>query len=427
MTTVFLSTNPPFVSHAVPKDTVLLVFDSNLRGYKNAIAWLSKHPEAANVCRLVVPYSRNHADLGDYLVASSQEALAGDATKFPPGSTFSVSQVSRISSCSETWPFKSQSRLVDFQNAVSHLEDRILLRHPISGLSKLQEYMLCNKNQPENVLVAMCSAYFSIGMAHIKKQLAMLHQGNLPYMAHGNIDCLPMALLNGSFPVSVKDVCAMIRSYVDFRTFPLEGSIQPSAIGHTFVPCVMGGWEEAHTKDSNSNIVGLPYSVTKEEFAASNPGTDMSCAWKETFFSWKAKSLPVKVCWDPVFDGMTFNTPVSYMCYFMSQTLAIAIKNKWLDLRGQEEKCDMEREFMRKIFYGRRITDLDGSEIRYFVDECLRDKRSRIHEDFNGLEYLLDLPVRNLDADFINHKRVPNTPPSPSDLWIQMIDAYNDS
>jgi hypothetical protein len=393
--------------------TKILVFDSTLQGYNEAVKWLKNQPKDSIVHRLIIPFSNDGInDAGDYLCSNKEGGrdIFGTAIHFDKEHVFEIKQISFESETNEKWPFKSKNRMVDFEQAAKWLESRLLLRNPTTGLSVVQTYYNSLGDEEEEVKLLLCVHKFKLGAAKLKKHLLMCGPLLLGY---------PSVLLHGPFPLGVNEIKQGMMEFIDKRRSIDWDLLPPCKKGFKFQK-EQEGWVSVVQNNLQGDIVGLPYGISKDEFKIANPFCDLSNVHEPLVFSSSCSNLlKIETKWDPNFLDILFPTMNEYMKFWLEET-----QKEMLLLRIQKIKTFetrlLECEFLRTIYVQKRITDERGYEIRAFLDESDVSKRARIVRDFESRFELLELPISRLDVNCASFP-VMDIPDSTRDLWLSLL------
>lgn len=427
MEIIYLGNPFPPENIEIPPDLkgTLLVFETTLPGYRAVVKWMNTYKES-DVYRLVVPYAQNCKDIGDYLCTERKDEPLSKYTSFSADHVFS--QVEECSYDKDSnrnhWPFPSTSRLVDFVSAVQHMEDEVMLRDPISGLNKIQEYMLQHKDKDTAAeeLWAVAAVRFQMPASVIKAQYDHLMMGNRPpwfFAPEMGVWAIPNALVNGPYPFAVDTTRDGIIQYLNLRETINWNHIPAASSHHRFVgnvcPCEYDG--------SGSIITRLPYGVTQDEFVQANPGSDMRTTYDHCCFDAKyAHQLTsVTAKWDPVFLGKQFATTTDYMEWWIEETTKL-FQKKRAELQQEADVNRLQRSFLQE-FYNDALTYVGPYQkpTKKFKSESMDDKRARIDAEYGGHQEFLDLPVSMIDEYKIIIEEYMTAPSSSVDLWISIL------
>jgi hypothetical protein len=382
-----------------------------------------------DVYRLIVPYAAGYKDIGDFLCAPSvdnnTDYIMGKYTSY--SSTHVFSEIEKCSWEGEgevgPWPFKSSSRLVDFTAAVKHMEREIMLRDPLSGLNRIQEFLIdkAHVNTPVDELFAVAAIRFNMPISTVKLSYELCAIGNRPPMFNSMIMGawpVPNAVVNGPYPLSIETVRKGIISSLDYGTVIPWDNIPAHSNNHEIINNT-----STCSPDKDGIITKLPYGVTPSEFAKANPEADMRTAHANVYFdSEYAKELTtVTMEWDPEFRGQRFETISSYMRWWIDETFKIyQIKRAELAKEASVER--LRRKFLKE-FYEDNETRVGPFRklIRKFKDEAPDEKRARIDSEYEGHHEFLDLPVAMIDQTEIIIKEYMSVPVSTKDMWIDIL------
>lgn len=415
---VLLTTTPPSLPTIPEGILTVLVFDATLAGYRQAAVWIAQHPDIP-IHRLLIPFSMQFRDAGDYFEANSKEERLGVAGRFPPSYTFPLEPIDMEETEARPWPFKSANRVVDFKQASVALQNELVLRDVRTGLSKIQLFMLQHREMEGDVVVAMTAAQFKLPLALVRQEQHKLCIGNLPAWTNGVIDVLPQVLLNGPVPFPSALLAEELKRWINFGTQPNWDTFSPSDLG-----CTVVQHTSSVTRDAEGTITALPYGVSKLAFQQANPGMDEGTCWTPIRFSKECDALlEVELVWDPVFLQGTFSSIQAYMKEWTSlvRLELVALRKEMMQQIPQQER---QRDFLRTIFVHKEVQNAQGLMIKCFLEETLDQKRARLDRDYESDYSLLELPVRLLDRDKIDFADDVEIPDSPLDLWLQKLDPY---
>ena len=412
---VVLTSQPPPLVCNLQWGTVL-VFDASLTGYRNAVEWLQNH-HLESVYRMIIPYAQCANDLGDYETLALGTTVLGKATCFPKDHKFDVEPILDSDETS-TWPFRSKNRVIDFRMAIRRLQDKILLRNPFTGLSEMHEFLLSHKDLGASAVVAAASTFFSIPTDRVHLELHTLTIGDKPPWIFGKNVYLPHALLNGPYPISLVNVVHGIKEFINSKSINWD-NFKPEAPSCLFT-LVNGGWKSVC--GVGTHIESLPYGVSREMFIRANPGSNASDCWNPIKFHRTAVNLTSStIQWDPFFLDAHFPTITSYMEVWLENTLTNLV-NERTSIFDLSEKREREQRFLRTIYVGKKIEQINGPMIRVFVDESKAQKRRRIMDEFGGDMDLLQLPIDRIGENIFLDDDI-KVPESARDLWLTKLEG----
>ncbi len=428
MNIIHLSKFTPYSFHVDPSISgTCLVFESTLQGYRAAVDWISKHShKTSELYRLVVPYADKCKDVGDFLCLQPHERTEIKATyqSFGRNHTLDVvEKIQMIHQTDETWPFASSSRVIDLFMAVKYLENELILRDPLTGLSKIQRYFLDNKDlhEPEE-LIALVVFKFKVSPVVAREQLEALFRGNKPIwgLDSSELWVIPHVLINGPFPLAVDKVKEGICHCINYtKPFPWD-------LLHVDHPHCHGNVSSCVLSEDAEYIVALPYGVTVDAFLKANPEADArTCFDSCRFLASKSSNLcSAALSWDPVFaNNCTFPTISSYVQYWINNMLPILV-NKRADLEDEARTMTLKRKFLRSLYVGDEFQTNIATFKKCFMDESMEAKRARIDRFYEGHHEFLDLPVSLIDSEYFSFADCDPVPMHSKDLWIQLIKKF---
>lgn len=384
----FLPKIPTLQTHV----KVLLIFDANLNGYRDAVKWINVNKDENGIYRLVIPVSDSHKDYGDYIINNSTEELKGNASCFKPETIFDIQPISFENEPKE-WPFPSKNRLIDFQKSACALEQRLFIRDAYSGLNEIQTFMLASSIKEREHIIAYCSVFFKIPMSKIKVEYHTLERGEYPILKHNNF-CLPFALTNGPFPLDVVKTKDYIKQMIDTGKHPSFDELEPKCTGYRMENKQDGWYCE------NSKKYAPYYFSIQDQLTWAEPMRHMKCIQK--------------IEWDPVFlqGRMTPNEVFDYWYQTRLQTLV----NKRIEMIDAFQREERQKMFIRRIYCNETERDSSGHEFRIFTEESTQAKKRRLGDDVD----FFNLPIGFLDEDYIYSETEP-IPHSARDLLLNEI------
>ena len=392
---------------------VVLIFDNTLHGLREASTWL-KNNKQQHPCvhRVIVPFSENSNDVGDWLVAGLGSSLStdkangnnrtdgnnephlGEAHLYSKKRVFQIAKVDYQTSTDQTWPFPSQNRLVDFEYAYQHLLTQLLLRDVFTGLNVVQQYMadkIADKTTEEDEIKAMCCAKFKLPSQVVKDQFSALSCGNLPLTKFRDSP-YPHALVNGPFPIKPLVIYNKLEGYFQ-NGRPIEfDSTEPFCDGYCFFN-EDGKWK-SKSMSVSGNVVSLPYGMPESK------APPKKNAWFEEVNYGKTE-VKTTVEWDPRFIQGDFGIN-EFMQEWMRRYAEESVRRN-LQLVEEQEKEEVKKKFLYSVWTVERERDENMGEFRVFFDEDQVEKRMRASE-MCGDESVLETPIRLLDHDYIFSK-----------------------
>ena len=393
---VFVSNPPvlPTLRNLVEPNAKVLVFEPTIPGYRKAIKWLKANPSPSfPVYRLVVPNVDGYMDTGDELVMTERRK-AGEVVKIEIGDdTRSV----------ESWPFKSESRILDFEMGLKSMLDRVLLRDAYEGYSLVQRAM-AGLSEDRAIKTAMIE--FDITQEEAEDQWCKMNQGNVPW-GKNELQVLPYVLLNGPYPIAPEILYEGVKEYVRLgRVTPLPVK-QPSCKGYIFV-----GETSKCQLSSDGNVVGLPYGISPTRFNQVNAMKKV----KTGVYKSPCGLSTYQCVWDGKFaGGKLFPTLQDYWKWWVEETHKKMI-DKLVEAEEDNKRHERKLEFMRDIHVGKK----DGMQ-RWFLDEDMETKRARIARDYEGDFDLLNTPVGSIDLTTIFNWEIQSKPESAREFWLDRL------
>ena len=371
----------------------LLVFESTLAGIRAARIWLDKNPTPCG--RVDIPYCR---ECGDYLTHRQRECVH-EAN-------------GRLLALSPSHEFQIVPTCVDWCAATLRaMEDDLLLRDPLSGLSVVQQYMMGLTGDVAEIHAA-CSARFQLPIQTIRRQHATMG-------APRDLDMLPHALVGGAYPIDIVACCRLLREYfVDGRhdRWSTQG---PYCIDYRFERDLDGRWVSVAVRDEYGEVVGLPYGVLPSEFAQANPGCDKT-GWTPRYSAGAVNLCSVPVCWDPEFLGARYETVDEYMHFWIEQKKRLWA-TKLCEIEDNAKKDVLRRDFIRTLHLGTMCSAAVG-HVPAILGESRGAKRRRIRDCFGDHQEFLDIPVGDINSDngeILDEDAMPME--SGRDLWMRNL------
>ena len=374
----------------VPSGVPILVFEPTHYGYKQVLLWMSKNKGKA-CWRMVIPLTKEYIDVGDAIIDNRYDCLHLNTRTPIELVPISLNEETRTE---KDWPFKTQHAELDFKMAMLALESFYLLPNALSGLSHVQEFMLKHIQLfDEHLIISMAVAQFDITSAKAREQFEHLKHGNLPYISKSPyLRLLPGLLLNGSFPISLEEICKAIIGYIDFGKIPDWSVIRSNyaaADGKSY-----------SKKDDDGMIICPPYRVSRDTFHIQNNAFFLPTPSQPYRFSPNATYMTTnQIIWNGTCNqGLTFNTPFDYFKWWLNAIEPIII-DEYVAHTNMCRKDAELREFKRTIFVSANFQSNSGRLKRCFLDESHEEKKQRIMTKFSGHLDFLDTPISEISGE----------------------------
>lgn len=384
----------------------ILVFEPTLAGYRQAIQWIEQNTEK-EIYRAVVPVNNTCIDVGDCIVSG----VPYEYTSIPR--KCDIVKVSLEDSQKE-WPSQTTHSLFDFKHARRYLEQFYTLPDPFTGLSRVQTMML---QYTDTSCIAISVDVFGITKNQAYEQWHRLHQGKIPYTPQGFP--LPFIVVNGPYPLDVKQVVENIISYINTGKFKVNwGSIPLAALDCPVL------YNRARYVTLGEYIIAPPYGVSMYAFYRANVHACVSVAPMQFQKSNDIEYETNQLSWNPNFaGGVTFATIEDYMRWWCE-----AMLTRMRQWRGDAEDIHLrenyKNEFIRSIYLGSMVETNEGRLVRAFFDESDNQKRERIRKYFNNQQELLQIPISEINKMNADNLRDDSFYLSGADYWISLLEKY---